>query len=285
MTSAAKRLGVAREASPRAVVRTRAFRRIARSGYAVNGLIHFLIGAIAISVAFGDPTVVGASPSGALRELARSPGGGILIWAAVVGLGALGLWQLTQAGLITDTHRLRKWGRRASEAGKGLAYLALGATATVIALGGRTSSSETIQAVTSRLLESDLGVFLLAATGLGIFGGGIGFVVIGLRRSFRTFITVPGGRTGRFVLRLGRSGYVVKGLSLGIVGTLLVVAAVTSDSRQAAGLDGALRTLVLLPHGSIYLAAVGLGLVQYGLFLVFRVRLANFRGAASGQSG
>ena len=74
-------------------------------------------------------------------------------------------------------------------------------------------------------------------------------------------------------MRLGRSGYVVKGLSLGIVGTLLVVAALTSDARQAAGLDGALRTLAELPHGGIYLTIVGLGLAQYGVFLVLRARL------------
>jgi len=275
MTSAEERVLAAREPSPRAVIRTRRFRRLARSGYAVNGLIHLLIGAIAISVASGARTVAGANPSGALRELAASPGGGILIWAAVVGLAALGVWQLTQAGLIADENPLRKWGRRASEAGKGLAYLALGGTAVVVALGGRTSSSETIQAVSARLLESEVGVLLLAATGLGVFGGGIGFVVIGLRRSFRKFIRVPAGRAGRLLLRLGRSGYIVKGISLGIIGTLLLIAAVTSDSHQAAGLDGALRALALLPHGAVYLTIVGLGLAQYGLFLMFRVRLAN----------
>ncbi|RJT85305.1 DUF1206 domain-containing protein [Cryobacterium melibiosiphilum] len=257
-------------------MRTRTFRRLARSGYAVNGLIHFLIGTIALTVAFGGTPAAGADQSGALREVAGSPGGGLLIWAAVVGLGALGLWQVTQAGLIVDPNPLKKWGRRASEAGKGIAYLALGFTAMAVALGGRTSSSESIQAVSAWLLESDLGVLLLIAIGLTVFGGGIGFIVIGLRRGFRKFIRVPGGRRGLFVLRLGRSGYIVKGLSLGIIGSLLVVAALTSDAAQAGGLDGALRTLGQLPHGAIYLTIVGLGLAQYGLFLMIRVRLARF---------
>ena len=66
-----------------------------------------------------------------------------------------------------------------------------------VALGGRTSSSETIQALSAWLLESGLGVFLLVATGLTVFGGGgIGFIVIGLRRGFRRFIRVPEGRRG-----------------------------------------------------------------------------------------
>ena len=78
------------------------------------------------------------------------------------------------------------------------------------------------------------------------------------------------------MLRLGRSGYIVKGVSLGIVGTLLVIAAVTSDAAQAGGLDGALRTLAGLPNGAVYLTIIGLGLVQYGLFLMIRVRLALF---------
>src|SRR5690606_41243123 len=52
------------------------------TGFAVNGLLHLLIGGIAISVAFGFGG--DADQGGALSGLASTPGGGILLWVVAV---------------------------------------------------------------------------------------------------------------------------------------------------------------------------------------------------------
>lgn len=267
--------GAAREAS-----RSRVFRGLARSGFAMNGLLHILIGGLAIGLAVrggesGGGSGGEADQSGALRQLADTPGGLVVIWAAVIGLFALALWQFVQAFLASGRDAKKKWGERAREGGKGVIYAALGVTALIFALGGSTSSSDSSQTLSAQLLATPGGVFLLVAIGLAVFGGGVGFTVIGIRGTFRKLIVVPTGSAGTAVMVLGRVGYIAKGLALGAVGVLFVVAAVRSDAAQASGLDGALKALADLPAGVFLLAAIGVGLIAYGVFLGARTRLAK----------
>ena len=64
----------------------------ARVGYAVNGLLHLLIGWIALQLAWSGSGKT-ADQSGALQTLAANTLGRFTLWVAVVGFLALGLWQ------------------------------------------------------------------------------------------------------------------------------------------------------------------------------------------------
>ncbi|SMH44296.1 protein of unknown function [Rathayibacter oskolensis] len=255
--------------------RVRRFRRFARLGFAVNGLLHLVIGAIAIRLALGDTSTAEADPSGAIAGLTSAPLGSSAAWLAFSAVLALGLWQLTLGGRSDSTSRTTRWGRRVVEAGKGLASLTLAATALVFALGGSTSSSQTIRTVNQELVASTTGVIVLGLTGAIVLGTGIGFVAIGIRRGFRKLIRVPHGRRGRVVTTLGTTGYVAKGVAIGIAGGIFITAAFTGDADSATGLDGALRFLAVPPYGTIVLALIGVGLIMYGVFLLARVMLAR----------
>jgi hypothetical protein len=265
--------------TPRNAVReasdNRVFHILARSGFAVNGLIHILIGGIAIGVAVAGGSGGEADQSGALQGLAETPGGIVVLWLSVIGLFALALWQFVQAVLVIDRDTRKKWGRRAVEAGKGVVYVAIGSTALVFALGGHTDASETSRTLSARLLATPGGVVLLVAVGLTVFGFGVGYVSIGVRRTFRKLIDTPPGPAGRGVTVLGMAGYISMGIALGVVGILFVVAAIAVDPERASGLDGALKALADLPFGIAILIAVGAGLIAYGLYLVARSRLAR----------
>ncbi|QHC72577.1 DUF1206 domain-containing protein [Rathayibacter sp. VKM Ac-2805] len=261
--------------SPRARVRTRRFRRLARTGFAVNGLIHLLIGGLALRVAVSDETSREADASGAIGRMADSPVGLVVVWAALVGLVALGLWQLSLGGRSSAPGLPARLGRRIVESGKGFASLTLAGTTLVFALGGSTSSSATIRRINTELLTSTVGVVILVIVGGIVLGSGIGFVAIGIRRGFRKLVRIPEGPTGTAVLILGATGYITKGLALGLAGGIFVVAALTGDARQATGLDGAIRFLDVPPYGTIALTLVSAGLVMYGLFLVARAKLAK----------
>ena len=253
----------------------RRFRRFARSGFAINGVIHFLIGAIAIRLAFGD-TVDSADQSGALHQLAETTIGRVLLWAAVAGLVSLGAWQITRAAALFEHPRfVARWGNRVVEAAKDLFYLGLGGTAAIFALGGSTSPSETIRMLTVTLLMSDTGVLILVAIGLTAFGFGIGFISIGVRRSFTKLIRLPQNGSRYVVLTLGVAGYIAKGIALGIVGVIFVTASITRDARQVSGLDGALRALLDIPFGVVLLTLIGVGFILFAIFLMARTRLAK----------
>jgi type IV secretory pathway VirB2 component (pilin) len=74
------------------------------------------------------------------------------------------------------------------------------------------------------------------------------------------------------VTGLGIAGYVAKGVVLGVLGILVIIAAVTHDPAQAGGLDEALKTLTELPFGVVLLGVVAVGLIAYGAFCFARAR-------------
>lgn len=253
----------------------RRFRRVARSGFALNGLIHLLLAGIALRLAFGDADGASVSQSGVLHQLASTTFGRVLLWAAVVGLLTLAAWQLTQALVLIDApRRLVRWGRRVVEATKGVVYLAIGGSALLVALGAAGPSSDDVARIADALLRTQTGVLILLAIGLTVLGVGIGFASIGIRGTFTKLIRVPTGAWRRVVLVLGTIGYVAKGVALGIVGVVVVTAVVTGDAHRATGLDGALRSLLDVPLGVVLLVLIAVGLATFGAFLLARTRLA-----------
>ena len=261
--------GVARSAK-----NSTALRVLARLGFAVNGLVHILIGALAVGIATGGGST-DADQSGAFRQLASTPGGVFLLWSVVIGMFALGLWLLISAFLMPGGDSKRRWARRGAEAAKGVTYIALGATAVPFALGGSTSSSGSTSSLSGTLMSSPAGVVLLVAIGVGVVGVGAYFVRKGITQKFVDDISLPREPMRKVVLALGVSGYIAKGIAIGIAGILVVVAAVTHDPSKSTGLDGALTSLAALPFGVIILIVIAIGLIAYGLYCFVRSRFAR----------
>jgi hypothetical protein len=248
-------------------------RVVARLGYAVNGLLHVLIGGLAIGVAVGAGGQ-SADQSGALGQLAGTPGGVFVLWVIVVGLLALALWELLD-GVLLPRGEHRKATKRISAGGKAVAYAAVAITAFTFARGASTSSAQSSTSFSATLLSAPGGVVLLVVVGLAVVGIGGYFVVKGIRGTFVRDIRVPSGSVGTAVRALGRIGYIAKGIALAVVGVLFVVGAVTFNPGEATGLDGALKALAALPFGTVILIAVGIGLIAYGLYCGLRARLAK----------
>ncbi|MDY7527776.1 MULTISPECIES: DUF1206 domain-containing protein [unclassified Cryobacterium] len=248
---------------------SRTLQMLARLGFAVNGLLHILIAAIAIAIAVGAGSG-SADQSGALGQLATSPGGVFVLWVVVAGLAALGLWLLLGAFLMRGADPKRQWSRRVTEVGKAVVYFLLAGTAFTFAQGGATSSAGSTRDASASLLAAPGGVIVLLAGGLLVLAIGVYFVRKGALQKFTADISVPSGSAGKFVLALGIVGYVAKGIVLAVVAVLIVVAAITVDPSQSTGLDGALRSLVALPYGGPILSALGAGLIAYGLYCFVR---------------
>jgi hypothetical protein len=245
---------------------------MARVGFAVNGLLHILIGGIALGVAFGRGG--NADSGGALGQLASNPGGMFVLWVITIGLWALGLFQLLETFLVRGSDK-DAWLSRGKEGGKAVAYLAIGFSAFSIARGGSTDSAGQTQGFTAQLLATPGGVFLVVLLGLGVIAVGIYFIVKGYKKKFLEDISLPTGKTGDTVTTLGRVGYIAKGVAIIVVGILFCVAAFTSDASEATGLDGALKTLVELPLGPVILSVVALGLIAYGIYCFARAKYAR----------
>jgi hypothetical protein len=263
-----------RAEAARAARGNRAFQLAARAGFAVNGLLHVLMGFLALGVATGSGRgAPDADPGGALTAIAATPGGFILLWALAAGLAALSLWLLVEALLVLLP--ARQVASAVMTALKGVVYAALAVSAVAIALGGRSDSEKDAREASAVLLASPGGVVLLAVAGLAIVGVGVFFVAKGLRRGFRDDLRVPDGSLGRTVTTLGVAGYVAKGAALGSLGALIITAALTTDASEASGLDGALRAVADLPFGIVLLSVLGIGLIAYGAYCEARARWAR----------
>jgi hypothetical protein len=251
---------------------SRGFVLAARAGYVAAGLLHVMIGVIALRVATGGSG--SADQSGAVAALAGSPGGTVLLWACFLGCAALAVFLFSEiffgATQRSDRDRLK---HRVKMGGQAVVYGAIGAVFGTYALGGTSDSSGSTQSLSARLMAHPAGTVLLIAVGLGLVVAGAFFVHRGVTRSFRENLKgLPPGTVGRGVMWLGTAGYAAKGVALAVLGVLVVVATVRSDPEQSSGLDGALKALQEQPFGTWILGAVALGLICYGVFMVVRAR-------------
>lgn len=237
----------------------------ARLGYGVSGLLHLLMGLLALRLALGDPSAE-ADQSGALGALAPSPAGGVLLVLCAVGLGLLALWQLA---LVL---RRRPVGGRAKAAAKAVLYLAMAGGAIGALRGTATSSARQTQDATGWLLSLPFGPVAVGAVGLGIAGAGAYHVVKGATRRFRRDLVE---QPARAVVIAAMIGYVAKGLALVVVGALFIEAARTHDPAKSTGLNGALETLLSAPAGPALVIAIGVGFAAYGVYSFARARYAR----------
>ena len=72
-----------------------------------------------------------------------------------------------------------------------------------------------------------------------------------------------------FALRIGRFGYIVRGIVTLIIGWFLFRVARDADPSKFHEIGGALDVIHHVPLGSALLVIAGLGLAAYGAYLVF----------------
>lgn len=255
------------ENAARSAVDHPALEWLARAGFVMNGVMHLLIGWIAIRIALGTGGGE-ASNSGALAQIAEAPGGQAMLWAGAVAFVALGLWQVTEMFLGSDemTDRVRA-------GAKAVVYLALGVTTARFASGGGGSDSQTASGTTAGLLGSGPGKIAVTVAGLVLVGVGVYHVYLGATKKFvEDLERTGGGNIGRAMVSAGQLGYIAKGVALTTLGGLVVAAVVTADPDKAGGLDSALRTVGEQPFGQVLLILTGVGIALYGVYSIGRAR-------------
>src|SRR6478735_3380387 len=157
---------------------------LARTGLAVMALLHVILGAIAIAIAFGHPG--DAEPTGAIARLADNPWGPLVTWACVAACLGLALWQASEATLrARSLPRKERLAKLVSSGFLAIAYGSVGLTFAGFALGQRSDSGDNTRDFSASLMANPLGPWVLVALGLTILGIGIYFMVKGFRRGFK----------------------------------------------------------------------------------------------------
>jgi hypothetical protein len=248
---------------------------LARTGFAVMALLHVIIGAIAIAVAFGQPGE--AEPTGAIEQLAANAWGPAVMWLCVLACFGLGLWQASEATLrARRLPRKERVSKLISSGFLAIAYSSVGLSFAGFAVGLRGDSSESTRDFSASLIATPVGLWALVALGLTIIGIGVYFVIKGVRRGFKEeLFHFDGTRRGRLIDSLGITGHIAKGVALVLTGLLFVIAAAKHNPNESTGLDGSLKALRDHPWGPYLLVAIGAGFIAYGIFALVRSRFGR----------
>jgi hypothetical protein len=210
------------------------FERGIRLGLVAYGVIHILIGWLALQLAFGDRS---GSPDqqGALHQVAQQSLGDPLLWLIGVGLLVLAIWQVFEA---IWGHRKRdepkRTFKRISSAGRVVLYAVLGVTAIRMAVQTSSSGGSSTDSMTAKLMDQTAGRWLVAAVGILIWLVAVSQVKRGVTKSFTHDLTgdAVSGDSGTAVEKLGQVGYVAKGVALTVVGALFVWAARYAETNS-----------------------------------------------------
>ncbi|MGQ7247287.1 DUF1206 domain-containing protein [Halomonas sp. V046] len=252
---------------------------VARAGYLAKGIVYLLIGVLAALGAAG----LGGDNVGtreALSHLAEQPFGSVMLIVLIAGLFAYALWRFLQA--LVDVEGLG-WGIKGLATR--LAFLISGGVYASLGLYGIdllrhvAGSAETTRDRTAALMAHPGGEAMVAALG-AIFVG------VGLRQMWRVAqrTYLKHWRRGDMsdtqqdlASWLTRWGLGARGLVFVMIGSFLGLAAWQVDPDQAQGLGGALDVLAAQPFGPWLLAAVALGLANYGTYCLINARFRRVR--------
>jgi hypothetical protein len=242
---------------------------LARGGFVCYGIIHLLLAWLSLQIAFGHSGQEG-DQNGALKSLAGNGFGKFLLVVIAIGMIGLAIWQATEAaaGVSGGVRGKEAIFERVLSGIRAIIYLWLAWTAIKAVRGSSGSSANNSQNKSSTIMSSTGGRWLIGLVGLVVIGVGIALIVNAVTKRFEKKLNTQQMKASvrKSTVRLGQFGYAAKGAAYGIVGVLVVVAAVKYDPDKARGMDSALKTLAGHAYGGWLLALIALGFAAFGIF-------------------
>jgi Domain of Unknown Function (DUF1206) len=242
---------------------------MARAGLAARGLIYILIGWLAVQVALGHSTQQ-ADRSGALRIVAGTRLGGVLLWVLVIGFASLALWRLCEALYGAPSPGGHKTSIRVKSLGSAIVYgfVVYGTLRYALGEGAPPSTNQQSVDLTATAMREPGGRLIVVLLGVALMAGGVYLGYQAWRRKFLGNLRTSrmSARTRRVVEWLGVTGGLARSAVFTVAGIFLIVAAKDAQPGQAKGIDSSLRVLATTPLGPWLLALVAVGLIMFGLY-------------------
>jgi hypothetical protein len=250
--------------------------KLGRIGWLTKGIVYLLAGGLALLIvtrSFGWSDASSgnseASPTGAIKEIAHTGAGPLLLVVLAIGLFLYAAWRLATAVMPGSTDA-EGTATRIGYLVSAVIYATFGLTAIALARApeANTNGNQKVTDMTGRLMEHTAGRWLIGIVGVIAMGAGLYRIVKGAKSDVTDDVDMSGmsAERARWTRRLGAIGEVGRGIAIGIIGFFLLRAAITFDPTQATGLDGALRRFALNSWGVLLVAVVGIGFVAYGIF-------------------
>jgi hypothetical protein len=153
-----------------------------------------------------------------------------------------------------------------------LIYLGLGIYAVKLLVNGSGGDGDSREFVVNKVLAWSAGEWVIGIVALIVIGGGVKQVYKGISRNFMKNIKLVRSKFKNTFQNTGVIGYTARGVMLGVIGYLLLHAAITSNAKEAS--EGTDHAFDFLQHsfGSFLMGVVALGFVAYGIFMFVKAR-------------
>ena len=248
-------------------------RKYARAGMFAKGVVYILIGGLTTMAAInaGGET---SDKSSAFRFVLEQPFGKILLGLIALGMTGYVVWRFIQA--IKDPEDEGGW-RRIGYASSGFFYGLIAFSAVQMTVqGGGDSSSGKQEYFLSMLLDSTAGQIAVGVIAVIFFGKAAWQLYRAFSGKFKKKLSHMdiNSNSRNILLKSGLIGYISRGIVIGVIGYLFLMAAIRSSSEQAGGTKEAFQILQNSVAGPTLLALVSFGLLAYGVFMIVK---ANYR--------
>jgi hypothetical protein len=250
---------------------------MARFGYAARGLIYFVMGLLAVLLAFGTGGKT-TDQQGAIATIGSQMEGRILLWLVLIGLICYSLWGLILAVLdpLHKGHDTKGVADRIGYMFSGIAYALLVLPSYALLEGGSHPAHNGAQGAqtqhyVAKILTMPWGQWLVGISGVVVILIGFFQIYQGFKPAFERELQLVklDAIQLKWVKRFGRFGTIARGVIFVLVGIFLFVAAYTANSSKAKGFDGALTSLMHQPYGRWLMGSIALGLIAMGIYSWF----------------
>ena len=251
--------------------------KIGRAGWFAKGVVYVIAGLLAVSVAakasgWSESPSTGsqeASPTGAIKTVAGSGGGALLLWLLAIGMLLYAAWRVVSA-FLPGGHDVKARAHRIGYLCSAVIYTTFAISAIALARRRQTdpNGNQKVTDISASMMTHTAGRFLIGLVGLIVIGVGLYRLSKGLKVDVNDELDLSGMSSARitWTKRLGAVGEIGRGIGIGLVGFFLLRSAITYDATDATGLDGALRRLAVTSWGLVVVFVVGIGFAAYGIF-------------------
>jgi len=251
--------------------------KLGRAGWFAKGVVYVLAGILALQVAakasgFAKSPATGqqeASPIGAIKTVAGSGGGTLLLWVLAIGMLLYAAWRVVSA-LLPGSTDAKGWAHRIGYVASAIMYTTFALSAIALARDANKvpNGNQKVTDISTKIMSHSGGRLLFGLVGVIVIAVGLYRISKGVKIDVDDELDMSGTQPGyrRFVEKIGAIGEIGRGIGFALVGFFLLRAAIKYDPNDATGLDGALRRLAAESWGVVVVAIVGIGFAAYGVF-------------------
>lgn len=245
----------------------------ARAGYAARGFVYLSLGVLALLAAW-QITAAPSGSRGAIAVLALAPFARVWLTAVALGLTAFAVWRGLQAFIDADRQGRspKALFKRAGQAISALVYGSLAwSTLPLIDKIREIAASEeeaSAHAGALQVLAWPNGRWILMGLGLCVIVSGFANIARAARGDFARRLAC-GAKARVWAARLGRIGYIGRGVAFLPLGFFICEAGFRLDANDVKNLGGAIAWFQNLPFGAWIVSSIALGLIAFGVFALF----------------